>query len=395
MADEIQLSNPPLSLYIHIPWCVRKCPYCDFNSHAVKDELPVRQYIAALLQDLEADLPMVWGRPVHSVFIGGGTPSLFPADAIAEIISGVRARITISPAAEITMEANPGTLEHDSFAAYLDAGINRFSLGAQSFSDQQLKTLGRIHASDEILRAVSGLQAAGADNFNLDLMFGLPGQTPTQALADLQAAIDCEPQHISHYQLTMEPNTLFAHKPPAGLPDNDQLADIQESCAELLQAAGFVQYEVSAWAKASKGINYRSQHNLNYWRFGDYLGIGAGAHGKLTLAAEGRVLRTAKKKHPVTYMDRVADSSVDSGHIGELRQLSENDLVFEFFLNQLRLKDGVHKKDFSLCTGLAWARVEGQVNQAFAQGLLYDNGEFITTTTRGWHHLNTLQSIFL
>lgn len=395
MAVETQLSNPPLSLYIHIPWCVRKCPYCDFNSHALKSELPVSRYIDALMQDLETDLPMVWGRPVHSIFIGGGTPSLFPADATAKIISAVRARIMISPAAEITIEANPGTLEHDSFGAYLEAGITRFSLGAQSFSDHQLKALGRIHASDEILQAVSGLQAAGADNFNLDLMFGLPGQTQAQALADLQAAINCEPQHISHYQLTMEPNTLFAHKPPANLPDNDQLADIQDSCAVLLQNSGFEQYEVSAWAKTAGNRDNRSQHNLNYWRFGDYLGIGAGAHAKITLAAEGRVLRTAKQKHPATYMDAVANNDTGSGFICEQRQLTENDLVFEFFLNQLRLKNGVHKKDFSARTGLLWDQVEEQVNQAIVEGLLFDNADFITTTPRGWQHLNTLQSIFL
>ncbi|MCF6225175.1 MAG: radical SAM family heme chaperone HemW [Xanthomonadales bacterium] len=390
MSNEIQLSNPPLSLYIHIPWCVRKCPYCDFNSHAIKGELPVSQYIAALLHDLEADLPMVWGRPVHSIFIGGGTPSLFPANAIAEIISGVRARITISPAAEITMEANPGTLEHDSFAAYIEAGITRFSLGAQSFSDQQLKTLGRIHASDEIRQAVSGLQAAGADNFNLDLMFGLPGQTQEQALADLQAAINCAPQHISHYQLTMEPNTLFAHKPPAGLPDNDKLADIEDSCAELLQAAGFVQYEVSAWAKTSKNIDYRSQHNLNYWRFGDYLGIGAGAHGKLTLAAQNRVIRTAKHRHPDTYLEQR-----DATFISKKWQLESKDLIFEFFLNQLRLKEGVRKTDFSVRTGLSWERVEELVKKMVASGLLLDHKQLLVSSALGWRHLNVLQEQFL
>ena len=390
MAPALPLSNPPLSLYIHIPWCVRKCPYCDFNSHAVKEGIPFDCYIAALLQDLETDLPQVWGRPVHSIFIGGGTPSLFPAAAIAELISGVRARIMVSPAAEITMEANPGTLEHDSFAAYVDAGINRFSLGAQSFSDAQLKTLGRIHASDETLQAVAGLKSAGADNFNLDLMFGLPGQSKRQALADLRTAIHCEPKHISHYQLTMEPNTLFTHKPPPGLPDNDSLADIQDSCAELLQAEGFVQYEVSAWAKTSAQVDYRSQHNLNYWRFGDYLGIGAGAHGKITLPAEGRVLRTAKHRHPDAYLERR-----DATFISEQRQLDSQDLIFEFFLNQLRLKEGVRKADFSARTGLPWGRVESFVDQAIGSDLLLDQGQLLTTTDRGWRHLNTLQEIFL
>ncbi|MBE9548676.1 MAG: radical SAM family heme chaperone HemW [Proteobacteria bacterium] len=387
---QAQLSNPPLSLYIHIPWCVRKCPYCDFNSHALKGEIPFSRYIEALLKDLEADLPQVWGRQVHSIFIGGGTPSLFPAAAIAELISGVRARISVSPAAEITMEANPGTLEHDSFTAYLEAGINRFSLGAQSFSDRQLKTLGRIHASDEILQAVAGLKSAGAENFNLDLMFGLPGQTQSQALADLQAAIDCSPSHISHYQLTMEPNTLFAHKPPPGLPDNDQLADIQDSCAVLLQSAGFVQYEVSAWARTARQGDNRSQHNLNYWRFGDYLGVGAGAHAKITLAAEGRVVRMAKHRHPDAYLE-----DRDGTFICEQRQLENKDLVFEFFLNQLRLKAGVRKADFPARTGLPWQQVAGQVKQAMEEGLLTDQGEYLSTSNRGWQHLNTLQAIFL
>jgi len=387
---EPQLGNPPLSLYIHIPWCVRKCPYCDFNSHARKDETPFSGYIEALLKDLEADLPQVWGRTVHSIFIGGGTPSLFPAEFIAGLISGVRARISVSPAAEITMEANPGTLEHDSFAAYLEAGINRFSLGAQSFSDKQLKTLGRIHASGEILQAVAGLKSAGAENYNLDLMFGLPGQTQVQALADLQAAIDCSPSHISHYQLTLEPNTLFAHKPPPGLPDNDQLADIQDSCAVLLQSAGFVQYEVSAWASTAGQGDNRSQHNLNYWRFGDYLGIGAGAHAKITLAAEGRVVRMAKHRHPDAYL-----AHRDATFVSQHRALENKDLVFEFFLNQLRLKDGVRKADFSARTGLPWQRVESLVEQAIKDGLLLDKGEYLLTSNRGWQHLNTLQAVFL
>lgn len=387
---QAQLSNPPLSLYIHIPWCVRKCPYCDFNSHALKGGIPFSRYIEALLKDLEADLPQVWGRQVHSIFIGGGTPSLFPAAAIAELISGVRARISVSPAAEITMEANPGTLEHDSFAAYLEAGITRFSLGAQSFFDSQLKTLGRIHASGEILQAVAGLKSAGADNFNLDLMFGLPGQTQSQALADLQAAINCSPSHISHYQLTLEPNTLFVHKPPPGLPDNDQLADIQDSCAALLQGEGFVQYEVSAWARSAGHRDNRSQHNLNYWRFGDYLGIGAGAHAKVSLAAEGRVIRMAKHRHPDAYL-----AHRDATFISQQRELENKDLVFEFFLNQLRLKKGVCKADFSARTGLRWREVEGLVEQAMEAGLLLDQDEYLPASNRGWQFLNTLQEIFL
>ena len=382
-----------LSLYIHIPWCVRKCPYCDFNSHAVKDEIPQAAYIQALLQDLEADLPQVWGRTVHSIFIGGGTPSLFSAASIDALISGVRARIQLHPNAEITLEANPGTLESDSFSAYKQAGINRISLGAQSFSNPHLQALGRIHGRDEILNAVNAIKSAGINNFNLDLMVGLPNQSQQQALEDLQQALECQSTHISHYQLTLEPNTQFAHKPPAGMPEDDALADTQDSCASLLNKQGFAQYEVSAWAKSDAAHDYRSQHNLNYWRFGDYLGIGAGAHGKITRPAENAVVRIAKQRHPRAYLAAVDNQAF----VAEQRQLSESDLIFEFFLNQLRLKQGVNPDDFSRRTGLSWERVEKLVERGIQAGYfrpLKLNG-MLQCTEAGWRHLHTVQELFL
>ena len=264
------LTPPPLGLYVHLPWCVRKCPYCDFNSHALKGELPADEYIDALLADLENDLPMVWGRPVSSIYFGGGTPSLFSADQIDTILARIRGLLQLTPDVEVTMEANPGTIEYDSFTAYRQAGINRVSLGAQSFDDDALQVLGRIHASDEIERAVESLHASGISNFNIDLMYGLPDQTVEMAQADIARAITCRPAHISHYQLTLEPNTLFAAQPPQ-LPGDDTRWEMQEACSEQLVDAGYNTYEISAWGKPEKAC----RHNLNYWRFGDYLGIGA------------------------------------------------------------------------------------------------------------------------
>ncbi len=388
------LSLPPLSLYIHIPWCVRKCPYCDFNSHAVKNEIPQAKYVQALLQDLEADLPQVWGRTVHSIFIGGGTPSLFSAASIADLISGVRARIQVHPGAEITMEANPGTLEHDSFSAYRDAGINRVSLGAQSFSDPHLHALGRIHGNAEILTAVAAIKSGGIDNFNLDLMVGLPNQSRQQALDDLQQGLACGPTHISHYQLTLEPNTQFAHQPPAGLPGDDDLADTQDACASLLASHGFAQYEVSAWAKTGNNHDYQSRHNLNYWRFGDYLGIGAGAHGKITQPAKDVVLRSSKHRHPQAYLE-----AINSGlFIAAQQQLTHSDLIFEFFLNQLRLKQGVRFEDFSPRTGIDWESVQPLVEQGVSAGFFgkpSKQDKYLRCTGKGWQYLNAVQALFL
>lgn len=288
------LTTPPLSLYVHLPWCVRKCPYCDFNSHEGRGALPFDAYVDALIADLEHDLPLVWGRTVHSVFFGGGTPSLFPPEFIDRFLQAASARLRFAPGAEITLETNPGTAEHGRFELYQAAGVNRLSFGIQSFDDGCLKRLGRIHDSGEAEAAVKLAQDAGFDNLNLDLMYALPGQTLAMAEHDLRRAFALEPAHISHYQLTLEPNTVFAARPPQGIPDEDGAWDIQEHCQALLAEHGYGQYEVSAYAREGR----RCQHNLNYWRYGDYLGIGAGAHGKITLGAEQDILRRWKLKHP-------------------------------------------------------------------------------------------------
>lgn len=292
------LTTPPLSLYVHLPWCVRKCPYCDFNSHEGRGALPFDAYVDALIADLEHDLPLVWGRTVHSVFFGGGTPSLFPPEFIDRFLQAASARLRFAPGAEITLETNPGTAEHGRFELYQAAGVNRLSFGIQSFDDGCLKRLGRIHDSGEAEAAVKLAQDAGFDNLNLDLMYALPGQTLAMAEHDLRRAFALEPAHISHYQLTLEPNTVFAARPPQGIPDEDGAWDIQEHCQALLAEHGYGQYEVSAYAREGR----RCQHNLNYWRYGDYLGIGAGAHGKITLGAEQDILRRWKLKHPTQYL---------------------------------------------------------------------------------------------
>ncbi|MGB0514565.1 MAG: radical SAM family heme chaperone HemW, partial [Wenzhouxiangellaceae bacterium] len=297
----MSLSLPPLSIYIHLPWCVRKCPYCDFNSHALLGELPEDETVAALLADLELDLPRVWGRAVRSVFFGGGTPSLFSARAIGAILDGVAARVRLAPNAEITLEANPGTVEHDRFEAYRAAGVNRISLGIQSFDPGHLRTLGRIHDGDQARAAVRAVLDAGFDNFNLDLMWALSGQTVEQVLADLDQALEFEPPHLSHYQLTLEPNTVFAARPPE-LPAEEVVHDMQDAAGVRLVEAGYENYEISAWARPGRA----SAHNLNYWRFGDYLGIGAGASGKITLPAEGHVLRTRRRKIPASWLNSAA-----------------------------------------------------------------------------------------
>mgnify|MGYP000729957578 CR=1 FL=1 len=305
------LVPPPLSLYIHIPWCVRKCPYCDFNSHQQPERIPVDDYVAALIADLEQDLPLVWGRPVHSVFFGGGTPSLFPPGAIGDILSACAARLRFAPGAEITMECNPGTAEHGLFEAYLAAGVNRISFGIQSFDDGCLQRLGRIHDSAEAERAVKLAQDAGIDNLNLDLMYALPQQTLAMALRDVEKAIALQPAHLSHYQLTLEPNTVFAARPPQGIPDEDAAWDMQERCIEAMAAAGHAQYEISAYARPGR----QCAHNLNYWRFGDYLGIGAGAHGKISSGASGEILRRWKIKNPRDYLAQARGPGRQGGHM--------------------------------------------------------------------------------
>ncbi|MDX1654624.1 MAG: radical SAM family heme chaperone HemW, partial [Candidatus Competibacteraceae bacterium] len=354
----------PLSLYIHIPWCVRKCPYCDFNSHALRDTLPEADYVAALLADLEQDLPRVWGRPVESVFIGGGTPSLFSPWAIDRLLSGLRARLNLRPDLEITLEANPGTVEQDRFIGYRQAGINRLSIGVQSFNPVHLQGLGRIHGPMDAIQAAEAARRAGFDDFNLDLMYGLPGQSVEQALADLDQALALEPTHLSHYQLTLEPNTLFYRYPPP-LPQEEQLWAIQEACQERLASSGYRQYEISAYARSER----RCRHNLNYWTFGDYLGIGAGAHGKLSDPATGEVLRMWKVKHPRDYLARAGRPE----GIGGLDPVEENELGLEFMLNALRLVAGVPAALFSQRCALPLTALEPALSRAREQGLLVED----------------------
>jgi len=380
------LSLPPLSLYVHLPWCVRKCPYCDFNSHAVKGEVPGEEYIDALIADLEHDLPLIWGRPVHSVFFGGGTPSLFSAGQIERFLAAARSRVQLTPSVEITLEANPGTIEHDSFGAYRDAGINRVSLGVQSFNAPALERIGRIHGREEAESAIRSIQDAGLENFNLDLMFGLPGQSLREAVDDIELATAFSPAHISHYQLTLEPNTAFHAHPPA-LPAEDLCCDMQEACASLLGQAGFEQYEISAWARPGRACI----HNTNYWRYGDYLGIGAGAHGKITLPGEGAIRRLAKPRHPEAYMK----AGKDANWYAEDRFIPASERCFEFFLNQLRLRAGVQIKDFSPRTGLPWDMARAGVNEALAKGLLSEREGRLVPTELGWRFTNDTQACFL
>ena len=380
------LRNPPLSLYVHMPWCVRKCPYCDFNSHTVPDELPADEYIRALVADLEQDLPLVWGRPVQSIYFGGGTPSLFSADQIASFLSDARARLDLRPDVEITLEANPGTIERDSFPAYAQAGINRVSLGVQSFDDGLLKSIGRIHGRREIEQSLLSLESAGISNFNIDLMYALPGQSPDQSRRDVELAINAGPAHISFYQLTIESNTAFAAQPPS-LPLDDMAWDMHQAGSDLLEANAYMQYEISAFAQQGK----QSRHNVNYWRFGDFLAIGAGAHGKITTAAEGRVRRFARHRHPKRYLQGLPSGDWRA----ETRVLSDEELVFEFFLNQLRLKDGVTIDDFSARTGLAWNVVESRVTKAVDKGLLEIRDGRVSPTVLGWRFVNDIQQIFL
>jgi putative oxygen-independent coproporphyrinogen III oxidase len=381
------LGLPPLALYIHIPWCVRKCPYCDFNSHALKGGLPQDDYVAALLRDLEQDLPRAWGRPVSSIFFGGGTPSLFDGAHIGAILDGVGARLRLAPGLEVTLETNPGTVEHDSFDAYRRAGVNRLSFGVQSFDDGCLARLGRIHDSAQASAAIRQAQAAGFDNINLDLMYALPGQDLPMALADIERALALGPSHISHYQLTLEPNTLFHAQPPPNLPDDDHAWDIQQACQTQLAAAGYSQYEVSAYARDGQ----RCAHNLNYWRFGDYLGIGAGAHGKLTQPAEAGILRLAKPKTPRAYLARAGSPE----GIAEQHWIEPAQRPFEFMLNALRLHDGFTEDDFEIRTGLALASIEATLARAEQRGWLQRHADRIRPSDEGQRLLNDLIGMFL
>lgn len=369
-----------------MPWCVRKCPYCDFNSHTAPQDIPATNYIQALVADLEQDLPLAWGRPVASIYFGGGTPSLFSADHISEFLSAARARLNLRPDVEITLEANPGTIEHDSFSAYAQAGINRVSLGVQSFDNELLGRIGRIHGLDEIEQSLRSLKSAGILNFNIDLMYALPGQNLARLRQDIDMAMDANPSHISFYHLTIEPNTAFAARPPA-LPEDDLAWEMQQTGLELLEEGGYDQYEVSAFAR--EGL--QSRHNMNYWRYGDFLAVGAGAHGKITLPAAGEVQRYSKHRHPKRYLAGLENGDWSA----EKRLLSSEDLVFEFFLNQLRLKQGVHVGDFSARTGQPWQVVEARADEAIEKGLLQVHQERLRPTELGWRFVNDIQQMFL
>ena len=381
------LTTPPLSLYVHLPWCVRKCPYCDFNSHEARGALPFAAYVDALVADLDADLPLVWGRTVQTVFFGGGTPVAVPARSDRRVPAGRQQPAAICPGLEITLETNPGTAEHGRFEGYRAAGVNRLSFGIQSFDDACLQRLGRIHDSREAEAAVKLAQDAGFDNFNLDLMYALPGQTLAMAEHDVERAIALQPAHISHYQLTLEPNTVFAARPPAGIPDLDDSWDMQERCQALLAEAGYAQYEVSAYARPGR----QSAHNLNYWHFGDYLGIGAGAHGKLTLGSEQAILRRWKVKHPADYLAKAGTAAAIGGdeHIDAARR------PFDFMLNALRLNDGFPLAEFEARTGLAQAEIAPELAQATAHGWLQVEGGRVTPTELGRRFTNDVIGLFL
>ena len=377
---------PPLSLYVHLPWCVRKCPYCDFNSHTAGDSAPRERYIDALLKDLDAEASQSAGRKLTTVFLGGGTPSLFSPLQIGRIVERIGKRFSLAEDIEITMEANPGTVECGDPAAYRAAGVNRLSIGAQSFSPEMLKVLGRIHSTDDIRRAVLEAQDAGFDNLNIDVMFGLPGQDRGAALADIAAAIDLKPEHFSWYQLTLEPNTVFYAHPPDGLPDDDESAEMQREGQALLAGNGYMQYEVSAYAIAGR----ECRHNLNYWSFGDYLAVGAGAHGKLS-RADG-IRRYSKPANPLSYMQ-----AIESGRYDEDRPLLEDDeLVFEFMLNALRLSGGFSESTFEARTGLDAAALRQAARRSLDRGLIERSaGGWWRPTGLGARFLNDLQADFL
>ncbi|MDO8464138.1 MAG: radical SAM family heme chaperone HemW [Gallionella sp.] len=382
---------PPLSLYIHVPWCVRKCPYCDFNSHEARGSFPEQEYVAALVRDLELALPLIWGRKVYTVFFGGGTPSLLSGESVTEILRNVRMLLPLDLGAEITLEANPGTVEAVRFAAYRDAGVNRLSLGIQSFNDAHLQVLGRIHTAGEAKAAI-GIAQQHFDNINLDLMYALPsqnqdktlGQTLEQALQDVQTALTFAPQHLSCYHLTLEPNTLFHLNPPS-LPDDDASSDMQQRIEELLAAHGYQHYETSAFAQS----NRRAKHNLNYWQFGDYLGIGAGAHSKLSF--HDKVVRQVRHKQPQAYMEQVAkDAPLHSEH-----KVPRDELAFEFMMNALRLNEGFEAALFQERTSLPLSSIRRELEEAERRGLLFRDYQRMAPTQMGQRFLNDLLEIFM
>ena len=391
------LSLPPLSLYLTLPWCVSPCPYYDFHSHDARGAPPFDAYVDALIADLDQDVPLVWGRTVQTLFFGGGTPSLFPPAAIERFLQAASARLRFAPGCEITLETNPGTAEHGRFEDYRRAGVNRLSFGIQSFDDGCLRRLGRIHDSAQAEAAVKLAQDAGFDNLNLDLMYALPEQTLAMAERDLERAFILQPTHISHYQLTLEPNTVFAARPPGGIPDDDAAWDMQEHCQSLLADAGYAQYEISAYARPGR----QCAHNLNYWRFGDYLGIGAGAHGKISLpasdagptpeACRDRLLRRWKHKHPATYLVHAGTPAA----IGADTFIEPEQRPFEFMLNTLRLREGFALDLFEARTGLSQSAIAGPLGRAIAQGWLSRDGARIVPTESGLRFANDAISLFL
>jgi len=376
----------PLSLYVHYPWCVQKCPYCDFNSHTLKQEVDEAAYIKALIVQLERLLPQIWGRPIVSIFFGGGTPSLISEEGLNRFLSQARALLGFSPEIEITLEANPGTVDFEKFAGFYEAGINRLSMGIQSFENEKLQALGRIHSSDEAHKAILAAKSAGFKNFNLDLMFALPNQTLEQAIADVEQAISYQPPHLSHYQLTLEPNTPFYKNPPI-LPNDDQAWEFQQACQQVIANAGYEHYEVSAYAQK----NRQCKHNLNYWQFGDYIGLGAGAHGKITMAPEGRILRTQMPASPGGYVE-----AMKSPNAGRTHWLEEADAIFEFMLNALRLQQGFDLNLFTLRTGLPQNRIDEILEDLQAQALIGINQDnWLMLTDKGQQYLNNVVSAFL
>jgi oxygen-independent coproporphyrinogen-3 oxidase len=377
---------PPLSLYIHVPWCVKKCPYCDFNSHNSPQDIPDEAYVDALIRDLEQEVPLIWGRSVQTIFIGGGTPSLLSAEAYDRLFSAIRALLPLHHDAEITLEANPGTVEASRFQDYRAVGINRLSIGIQSFDNQALKSLGRVHDSGQAVKAVEAAHQAGYDNFNLDLMFGLPGQDAAKARQDVDTAIALAPAHISYYQLTIEPNTLFYAQPPT-LPPEDPIFDWQLASQARLAEAGYQQYETSAYA----GQGRRCRHNVNYWQFGDYIGIGAGAHGKISSAAPQQIVRRVKQKQPQAYIDTAGSDSC----LLEQTQVSEDEVGFEFMLNAMRLTEGVPTPLFQQHTGVPISSSRKPLARAEELGLLEHTIERLRPTQKGQLYLNSLIELFL
>ena len=379
------MRNPPLSLYIHIPWCVQKCPYCDFNSHGLKSAIPEREYIAHLLDDLSTDARVTGDRPVETIFIGGGTPSLFSAEGMATLLNGVKNRVPLADNAEITMEANPGTVEAGRFSGFAEAGVNRLSIGVQSFQPKHLSLLGRIHSDNQAIAAIEEAHRAGLPTFNIDLMHGLPQQSVNNALSDLNNGLKLAPYHLSWYQLTIEPNTPFYSRPPE-LPDDDILWEIQERGHARLREAGYEQYEISAYSKPG----HQCRHNINYWRFGDYIGIGCGAHGKLTNVTAGTITRTVKVKHPRGYME------LSRNYMDKQNVVPGEDLPFEFFMNRFRLVEPCPISDYEALTGTALSsESKAALEDAQQQGLLTISPSHWQVTAKGRRYLNTLLACFV